>query len=119
MIHDDQREGSLPGRGDSHQGYLEAPLVGPFVVHGAGDSLGHEIGVCRGARHAESLGQLRGVGEVPVVAKRDACGPDLAVGGLGVGPVVGAGRRVADVADSEVAVKTGESGLVEHPRDET
>ena len=66
--------------------------------------------------------QLDGVDEVAVVGERElaavAAGPVAAVHGLRVLPLVGAGRRVADVADREVAAQRAQVVLLEDLRDE-
>ena len=65
-----------------------------------------------------SFGELLGVGEVAVVAEREAGVGDRAVHRLRVAPRARTGRGVADVADREMTVERREPALVEHLRDE-
>ena len=93
-----------------------------------GDELGDERGVGGGVEagvaglqageHAEVLGELDGVGEVAVVAEREAGVAHRAVHRLRVAPAARPGGGVAHVADGEVAVERGEAALVEHLRDQ-
>ena len=58
-------------------------------------------------------GQVDRIGEVAVVGESDRGGADLAMNRLGVLPAIGAGRRIAGVADADVPVEDGQGGLVE------
>ena len=82
--------------------------------------LRHEVAV--GGRdtwqHAGLGEQSFGIGQVAVVAEREAGGTDRAVDGLGVVPGARSGRRVADMAESEVALQRGQGPLVEDGGDE-
>ena len=71
----------------------------------------------RDALLAQLVVQLDGVDEVAVVAERQLAAVG-AVHGLGVVPAVGAGRRVADVADGDVAAQRAQLLLVEDLVDE-
>ena len=69
-------------------------------------------------QHPEAGRELGGVGEVAVVAEREAGVADRPVDRLRVLPRRRAGGRVAVVADREVALQRGEPALVEHLGDE-
>ena len=118
MIHDYQREGAIPGRGDLYQGHLQPSGVGTLVVDLAGDPFGHQVRVGGGNVHSEVGSQLLGVGQVSVVTKGDRGIADLAVGRLSVGPIVGSGRGVSGMPDSDVSVQPCEGGLIEDLGDE-
>ena len=72
----------------------------------------------RRERLADLVAQLRGVDEVAVVPERDRAHAAVVEQRLRVRPGVAAGRRVARVADRELAVQAGEAALVEDLRDE-
>ena len=108
---------------------LEVAAVGArFGRVLVGDELGDERGVGGGVeagvagyeagQHAEPLGELERVGEVAVVAEREAGVADRAVHRLRVAPAARPGRGVADVADGEVTLERREPTLVEHLRDQ-
>ena len=67
---------------------------------------------------ADLLGELGGVGQVAVVPEGDAPVAAGAVGGLGVLPRAGTGRRVATVPDRQMAAQAAERDLVEDLGDE-
>ena len=118
--HDDRREGAVQARHDVGDRVLD--VVGRV----RGQQRGDDLGVRRRAEGDLALAQLGvqldGVDEVAVVGERElaavAAGAVAAVDGLGVLPLVGAGRRVADVADREVAAQRPQVVLLEHLRDE-
>ena len=64
------------------------------------------------------VGELRGVGQVAVVAEGEVDAAGVAEHGLGVAPGAGAGRRVAGVADGHVAGEAAERPLVEDVGDQ-
>ena len=66
----------------------------------------------------QHLGQLARVGEIAVVAEADAVG-GIHVEGLRVVRAVGAGRRVAHVADADVALELEHVLLLEHVAHQT
>ena len=80
--------------------------------------LGHDVAVGGdgAGQHPDLLGQGGRVGQVPVVAQREAGAAHRAVDGLGPRPVRGAVRRVAGVADGQVALEPREGALVEDGR---
>src|SRR5580765_3372341 len=77
-----------------------------------------EVG--RAGRRAllDEVAQLGTVDQVAVVRERDGAVVVAAEGGLGVLPRRAAGRRVAAVADREVALERGQRALVEDLRDQ-
>ncbi len=119
VVHQHQREGALELGQDLHQGPLQVAAVaagaGAGGLHGVLDQLGHDVAVAvhRSRQDAGLFGERGGVGQVAVVAQHEAGVARLPVDGLGVAPVAGAGRGVADVTDGEVAVEGGEGPAVE------
>ena len=105
----------------AHSALLEVGVgFGALGRERTGQQLGDEVAV-RGEdpREHPGLGLERGdVREVPVVAEREAGPAVAAVDGLGVGPVARTARRVAHVAESEVALERREGAGVEHRGDE-
>ena len=118
--HDHRREGAVQARHDVGDRVLD--VVGRVRGQQRGDDLGVR-GRAEGDLALAQLGvELDGVDEVAVVGQRElaavAAGAVAAMDGLGVLPLVGAGRRVADVADREVAAQRAQVVLLEHLRDE-
>ena len=83
-----------------------------------GDDLGVRAGRERDAVLVELRAELLDVDEVPVVPERDRAGAPVVDERLRVRPAVRAGRRVARVADRELAGKRLQLLLVEDLRDE-
>ena len=132
LVHHHEREAALELRQHVRQRPLEllAVAAGLGLVLVA-DELGDERGVGGGVEadravagreageHAEALGEVERVGEVAVVAEREAGVADRPVDRLRVAPAARAGGAVAHVADGEVALERGDAALVEHLGDET
>ena len=118
LVAEDETESALEQREHVERGLFQAE-------RGARQQAGDELGVGRGRQHRSAaaqarqpLGHLSGVGQVAVVAERDAAAVVLAVGRLRVLPRAGAGGGVAGVADGDVAGEAAEGDLVEDLRDE-
>ena len=115
LRHDDRRVGALGPAHHVGDGVLDP--IGLVRREQRGDDLGVRRRAERDAGGAQLGVQLDRVDEVAVVRERDLAAvgaPD----GLGVLPRVGAGRRVADVADRHVAAQRAQLLLVEHLVDE-
>ncbi len=112
--HEDEGEGALEDGEHGLERRREVLGLGERV----GQQLGHDVAVGGDGtgQHADLLGQHCGVGQVAVVPEREAGTPDRPVDGLGAGPVRGAVRRIARVADGEMTVEAREGALVEHGR---
>ena len=118
LVHQHERERTLEGGQHLEQRPLEGPAVGAGLGVAAqlvGQQLGHQVAVAGdGARQHAGLGRQRlGVDQVAVVAEGEGVGADVAVDGLGVAPVARPGRRVAVVADGQVAGQRGQGAVVE------
>ena len=133
VVHQHEREAALAASGSTCSSASSSSRPSERGSSGVlvGDELGDERGVgggveARSASGGRGPGACRGrsasssgVGEVAVVAEREAGVADRAVDRAGRcatlhDPVV----RVADVADGEVALERGEAALVEHLGDE-
>ena len=109
------RERALEAAHRGGDGLGERPLVGR---HQRGDQLGVGRGGEADARGGQLLAQLRRIDEVAVVPERDGAGAAVMDERLRVLPRVGARRRVAVVADRELAGEAVQLLLVEHLRHE-
>ena len=111
LVGEDQRERTLEGA--DHGGHRVLQQV---HLHLVGDQLGDQVAVAghHALEHPGLLGQALGVHQVAVVAEGELVLADRAVGRLGVAPRRRARRRVAAVADGQVAVEAGERAVVEH-----
>ena len=108
------RERALEPRHRRRHGLVERPLV---VAISAAISSESEVEASRTPR-GQLVAQLLGVDEVAVVPERDRAGAAVVDERLRVLPRVRARRRVARVADRELAGEAVQLLLVEHLRDE-
>ncbi len=84
-----------------------------------GDQCGDHLGVgARSETLADRLAERLRVDEIAVVAECDRAHAAVVEQRLRVLPAAAAGRRVARVADRELAVEAGQAPLVEHLRDQ-
>ena len=118
--HEHDREGAAQAREDVGDRVLDR--LGRVGGDQRGDDLRVGRGAERDAARTELLVELDGVDQVAVVGERQlARGPVGALrtlDGLGVLPGVGAGRRVADVPDRQLAGERAQVVLREHLADE-
>ena len=114
--HENERERAL--QNGQHRLHCGGQVLG--LGKGLHQQLGHHIAVGGdGARqHAGLLGQRRRVGQVAVVPQREAGAAHRPVDGLRPGPVRGAVRRVAGVADGHMPLEPREGALVEDGGDQ-
>ena len=116
VAHADQRVGGQGEHGERAlhpaQGVLQT--LGDGAVEGAGHQVQHRLGVRGGVEQRAALDQLpldlEGVGQVAVMGDGDAADGEVAVEGLHVadrGLALGAGGRVAHMADAGAAGKLG------------
>ena len=118
--HDHDREGAAQAR--QHVGDRVLDALGGVRGDHRGDDLRVGGRAERDAALEQLVVQLQGVDQVAVVRQRDlaprAVGALRALHRLGVLPGVGAGRRVAHVADRELAGERAQVVLAEHLADE-
>ena len=116
LVHDDERERTLDPGEDACERLVELELRAE-LVRLPGEQLDEHFGV-GDVRETRLGGEVDGVGEVAVVAEGEGAVADLAEHRLGIGPLGGAGRGVAGVADRHVPFEAREHLLVEYLWDE-
>ncbi len=123
LVHEHQRERPVEGRENLGQGVLELAAIRTLVRAGPvhtgdplADEFGDDVGVARdrARQHPGGVGERCGVGEVSVVPESELALGDAAIDRLGVAPLTGAGRGVADLADGQVPGQATEHPVVEH-----